>query len=51
MFYDLIFLLHLVQMLRVRNMLTDVLLTVTTEELHKIAHEAYTEAARGVFSI
>ena len=35
-------------MLRVRNLLTDVLLTVTSEELHKIAQEAFTEAARGM---
>lgn len=37
-------------MLRVRNMLTEVLLSVTTEELQKIAHEAYAEAVKGTFS-
>ena len=40
-------LLHPVQMLRVRSMLTEVLLAVTNEELQKVAHEVYEEAVKG----
>ena len=42
-----IILLHPFQMLRVRSMLTEVLLAVTNEELQKVAREVYEEAVKG----
>ena len=38
-------------MLNIRKLLTEVLLTVTNEELKKIAQETYNEALRGTFLV
>ena len=38
-------------MVNIRKLLTEVLLTVTNEEVKKIAQEAYNEALRGIDSL
>ena len=40
-----------VQVLNIRKLLTEVLLTVTNEEVKKIAQETYNEALRGTFLV
>lgn len=39
------------QMVNIRKLLTEVLLTVTNEELKKIAQETYNEALRGTYPV
>ena len=38
-------------MVNIRKLLTEVLLTVTSEELKKIAQETYNEALRGTYPV
>lgn len=38
-------------MVNIRKLLTEVLLTVTNEELKKIAQETYNEALRGTYRV
>lgn len=38
-------------MLNIRKLLTEVLLTVTNEEVKKIAQETYNEALKGMFAV
>lgn len=45
------FLFWFVQVLNIRKLLTEVLLTVTNEEVKKIAQETYNEALRGTFFV